>query len=270
MAFSYLKLKREIREKNYALVKSSISMQKLELGALYFLHLLESEEFKNNFAAVKIDPDNRSSRIGYFQKTTLKSYPTTTDFFHYNDFFENYFTTEVREANPQLKKFLELARQIYDESKYLMQQIILSFEKDFPEIHQRFFPIEKKPYFYLRFLKYHPDPDSTHLVLGHYDRGACTLALTESGPGLRIGKDEENLAYVEHDPHEVLFLPGLMFPEVTNGEFTPAWHDVPNQEQCWDEKTARWSIVFFAGYSGMRNVHFEEAHTAKEEKKEKS
>ncbi len=264
MQISYPQLRNEIVEKNYATVSSSISMRKLELAAFHFMHLLESTEFKRVFAEKKIDPDNRSSRIGYFQKTTLKSYPTTTDFFHYNDYVEHYFREEFQNSSKEVETFFQLAREIYDESKYLMQKIILLFEKEFPGIYERFFPLDKKPYFYLRFLKYHPDPESDNLALGHYDRGGCTLALAESNTGLRIGKDQFQIVDVGHEAGEVLFIPGLMFPEITNSQLQPGWHDViQRQDQYWSRDTARWSIVFFAGYTGMRNVHFEEAHTTK-------
>ena len=59
-------------------------------------------------------------------------------------------------------------------------------------------------------------------------------------------------------------MPGLMFSEITSSPIKPIWHDVIKElNSGWSKDVARWSIVFFADYTDMRNVHFEEAHAIK-------
>ena len=88
------------------------------------------------------------------------------------------------------------------------------------------------------------------------------MALAESAPGLRIGKDSESLRLVQRKDRLAIFMPGIHFPNLTNGDFVPAWHDAVSQDGDTSSE-ARWAIVFFANAYRLRLPTFEEAHTPK-------
>ena len=99
------------------------------------------------------------------------------------------------------------------------------------------------------------------LAKAHYDRGALTLALAESSPGLRLGENEEKLEEIVHKDRSLIFMPSLRFNKVTSKEFTPTWHDViQKKSERVNSQVSRWAIVFFADIQSDIIPTYEEAH----------
>ena len=131
------------------------------------------------------------------------------------------------------------------------------FEKEFPGLYARFIVEDTHRRFYLRFLKYDTKGKGRFLARAHFDRGGATLAIAESAPGLRIGRNNSetgilHLEEVSHEEHSAIFFPSYHFPRLTGPEFEPAWHDVTqSSDDQYSEDTARWAIVFFADVYGL-------------------
>lgn len=145
-----------------------------------------------------------------------------------------------------------------------MLEVIHALNTAHPGLSEFFLPPDREPLILLRLLAYERMEPGDFLAKGHYDRGACTLAIAESAPGLRIGKAPEDLKEVTREPGTVLFFPGLILQESTGPELAPSWHDViQKEEHVLNDKTARWAIVGFLGAWNQRNLSWQETHDPK-------
>lgn len=252
-------IKKELREKNFTEVPFSLSKEELNKAATAFLEFLKlPEELKEKLHS-RIREDDRGAQIGYRKKEQEYGDLDNKEYFHYNEYIEEEFKEFLE--NKEVNKFLKYAKIIYNESKETIRKIIKELDHEYPGIYRNFFPENKKPYFYLRFLKYNSTNKDIFLAKGHYDRGCCTLAIAESSPGLRIGKNDKEIYEVTHRENRVIFFPGKKLHEITSKVFRPAWHDVVQKGTNYNKEVARWAIVFFADAKEMRITEYEEAHT---------
>ena len=115
----------------------------------------------------------------------------------------------------------------------------------------------------LRFLKY-DFPESKHkLARSHFDVGSCTLALAESGPGLRIGRNEDSLSLITHKNNTAVFFLSKNFESMLGkgSGLLPGWHDVIQMEKrLVGAPVQRWSIVAFMDVVGATGGTIEEMH----------
>ena len=260
-SFSYHRLLSKIREKNFASVPFTMTRKELENAASSFLAFLKlPQETKEQFRFT-VDKKRRGAHVGYSRKVQEKGALDNKEYFHYNLYTEA-FTNLPERQNPVVETFFKNAHAVYENGARAIGKIMEAFETAFPGIHGKFFPNNATPNFYLRFLKYDVVGRGNFLAKAHYDRGGCTLALAESAPGLRIGKNQETLREVEHKENSALFMPAWNLRKVTSDEFGPAWHDVVQRSgDTLNAETARWAIVFFADPMGMDEISVEETHT---------
>ncbi|OGY44276.1 MAG: hypothetical protein A2729_04210 [Candidatus Buchananbacteria bacterium RIFCSPHIGHO2_01_FULL_39_14] len=263
---NYSQIKSQMMAQRYASVHFPLSSVELAMAVDDFLAFTDiSDTLKHQFTSIKINPDDRGSDVGYMKRQQIKGALDEKEIFHYNEYFPHLFANNPALENPIVDSFLSSAQKVYLSAKACMEEIICEFEPHFPGVYTSFFPQGQLPHLYLRFLKYSTQREDTFLAKGHYDRGACTLALAESGPGLRIGSTPLDLREVEHQDQTAFFFAGTQFAEIITQEFAAAWHDVVQKsEYKLNHMTARWAMVFFADQYNGRITTFEENHRPRE------
>lgn len=262
---NYLRILREVKERNYATVSFPLPHKEFVYAANNYLGFLGlSQKEKEIFFCILNHKDD-ASQIGYVRRTQeQEDYGKLDDkeYFHYNEHAKERFASLLKNPHPQITAFWKSAEKIYDEARLAFSHVMRAFDTEFPGIYKEFFPSGLKPKFYLRFLKYNVRGLGKTLARGHYDRGGFTLALAESDPGLRMGKNDKDLREVEHGRGHVLLMPAYKANKITSGDFRPTWHDViQKKEPKPGEETARWAIVFFADPYNMGPVNEFETHT---------
>ena len=242
----FLDIKRQIQSKNYAEVSITIKPEKLELLAKLFLEFTKKNDEINNPFSKKI-PNYKRGRIGYICEERKEGNTDTKEYFHYTSQVESLFKEVIEQnKNPTISELLILMREIHSEGKEAMLNIFQAFETEFPGIYN-LFSESNSPLFTLRILKYNAMKKGDFLAKGHYDRGVSTLALAESAPGLRLGKNDKDLKEISHVKEKAIFMPAINFQRITSPQFHPVWHDVVQKEEhAVDNETARLAIVFFS------------------------
>jgi hypothetical protein len=134
-----------------------------------------------------------------------------------------------------------------------------------PGIYQKIFSANADRLLCLRFVKYDPAGKGGFLAKAHYDSGSCALALAESSPGLRVGKNNQTLKEIVRHGNTGIFMPAFTFAkDIGSEDFSPAWHDVV-QKNNLSETVARWAIILFADTNAERNSSYEDTHKVKNE-----
>jgi isopenicillin N synthase-like dioxygenase len=252
------KILTELTQQGYAPLPFSLTKEYLNQAAESFMDFLELPE-KTKFSALAIKED-RGSTIGYMLRHSQKdTRADNKEYVHYNEYFERFFKNLLDTGNPRIDNFVNYSRKIYKEAKRTIQTILDTFEPLVPGISERFISHEKLPRFYLRFIKYDCAGTNGLIAKGHYDRGALTLALSESSPGLRIGKPE-NLKEIVHEDSQAILFPGRAITEITD-RIKPAWHDAVQKNAPPRPGVSRWAIVFFADLINQPDYTWEQAHT---------
>ncbi len=264
-------IKSGVRDQNYALVPFPLSRGDFNRGVSHFFEFLSlPDDVKNQFQSNIIESDEESF-VGYIKREKQKRvdealgeyFYDQKEYFHYNRYAEEYFRDFLNRGNERITTFFESARLIYEHAEGVAKQIINDFNEEFPGLREKFTPEGAHPHFYLRFLKYYTSGKGSFLAKAHYDQGGYTLALAESAPGLRIGKNEEGLKEVEHTDRHAVFMPGLQLRFFTSDEFTPAWHDVVQKgDDMYNMETARWAVVFFVDPVEKIRTRWEDRHKA--------
>lgn len=256
-------IKSQILEKSYAEIKSNVSLEDYQKLAKLFLECSEIDEFKKSFS-YKV-PSYKRGKVGYVLELVEKGdTDNNKEYFHYNKYFEEMFKKEINNCkHPSIINLLKLARYIYNKTVDKCVETLSLFESEFPGISKRFFPDNSNPLFILRILKYPNLTDGDFLAKAHYDRGIFTFALAESGPGLRLGRNDLDLKEVVHSEGKIIFMPSLGADLLTSKDFHPVWHDVlQREEHKVSEKVSRWAIVFFANIHDRNEmISYEQAHT---------
>ena len=259
-------MKENIVSRNYFPIAFSLPHKEFRKAADHFFAFLTlPHETKKAFYLLTKEED-KESMVGYMRREQGRGDLDEKEYFHYNRYAKDAFGALPESIDPRVGLFFDAAHSIYEEAEGLMRAIIQEFDVSFPGLYQNFFPEDAHPHFYLRFLKYSSRGRDDFLAGGHYDLGGCTLALAESAPGLRIGKDAETLQEIEHRDGQAIFMPGLQFPELTSDDLPPAWHDVVQKkndrvkEGAYGNDTARWAIVFFADPATLTQTKWEDRH----------
>jgi len=238
------KIEKEISSQNYASLPFSVSREELEKAASNFLEFLDlPDETKTAFFR-KVVPTDTGSTVGYVKRNQANRDADTKEYVHYNEYFDEYFS-ELLNTDPTIENFVNSARHIYNEAKKLFTSITDTFETQIPGFTDKFFSKDMLPRFYLRFLKYGTQGKNGIIAQGHYDRGALTLALAESQPGLRIGT-QKSLTEIVHEEKQAILFPGKAIENILP-HMQPAWHDViQKNDKEYRPGVTRWAIVFFA------------------------
>lgn len=263
-------LDQQITSQGYATIPISITQEQFEVAAKSWLNFLTlPQEIKDEFFIENAFPHSHDSIVGYVNSSRSekekKGAPIgSTDnkeYFHFNEIAIEDMTEHALQI-PQAKEFFKQANILYQESLRLHKAVVNAMEFDNPGIYKAFFG-ERVPEIYLRFLKYDYDGSGKPVALPHYDRGAQTLALAESTPGLRLHHqlDDEmfRTTYVSKHEGTALFFPGYQLKGMTNGKYKPTAHDVVPLETS-AKSNIRWSIVCFADYPNSNPVPYQAVH----------
>lgn len=255
-------LLRDLATKNYSAVPFPLSHEDIEraVGA-FFDYLTLPEETKTAMLGKR--PTDVVSDVGYVctkgeadQEYGRKDFK---EYFHYHPDAEVMFAQYAKD--PKVRALFDEAAVIYQEAGAAVEEVIRSLTDEFPDIHEMFFPKDKPMERILRFLKYDNRGEGQFLARGHYDRGGCTLALAESAPGLRIGKDEASLTPIVHQDKTAIFMPSFHFSALTDGKILPAWHDVVQASgDTVSSSAARWAVVYFVNAPGLEMPSSKETH----------
>lgn len=260
----YQELKNSIKEKGYISIPVHISKDEFETAISSFFSFLALPLEVKKEIYLKLRPNERGSEVGYMRYLKSEGKTDDREYFHYHEFAEKSFL-EKRKEIKELDELLRNMKFIYDKAVEVLDVIAEPFEKEFPGFCDKLFLKNRPNEFYLRFLKYDHAQPGEFLAKGHYDRGTCTIALSESAPGLRLGKNTQSLKEVEHSEGQAIFFPSLGFRHITSPEFIPTWHDVVQKERdMYSSDTSRWAIVFFADAVDLPSITYEEAHTPME------
>ena len=164
-----------------------------------------------------------------------------------------------------MKGFLIKAQEIYKEMERTVQEILAGLDTKFPGCHDKIFLPKngEKRHILLRFLKYDWDESGKYLAKPHFDSGSLTLAIGESGPGLRIGSCQKDLKLVEHKEGYAQLFISSNFEKVFGLEsgFKPGWHDVIQLDKASINRPfSRWAIVAFIEASDVEALSRQETH----------
>lgn len=197
----------------------------------------------------------RASQVGQVVKKG-KAGEDRKRYFHYRDGLPDWLIANKVKRTDELNSFLEVAEAIHEQASETMYEHMQELDESYPDLVESHFPAHGDRDFYTRFLVYHPNKDN-QLARGHYDLSTLTLALAESDPGLRIGKDQKSLQPVEHiDGEAKLFLGAGWKKQYPDSPLPIGWHDAVriNQArsvgntalQLSDDEVVRSAIVMFA------------------------
>ena len=258
----------ELSSKAYVALPFPLSREELgEAAETFFEFLKLPQETKRSLFFLRDPKDPQGTEVGYVrtkgEKDAEYGSKDFKEYFHYHPDAEAHFK-EAADQNPALRTFLDAAAEIFAAAEESVQGVLKELNTEFPGLYESFcdqnLPLERA----LRFLKYDAAGKGKFLARAHFDRGGCTLALAESAPGLRIGKDDASLTEVVHKDRTALFMPGFHFPEMTDGRIPAAWHDVvQSSEDVLSTDAARWAIVYFVNAPGRRLPSSAEVHVPK-------
>ncbi len=226
-----------------------------------FFKFLDTPDNIKNHIDFKITDVHRRGDVGFKHRDPANDiYNDSKDFFHFHPaIFDKY--PEFVENNPVVKDFMFKALPIWQLTYETIHSILKIFDQDFPGVANSVFDTQY-PHIILRFLKYNWQESGENLAKPHFDSGSFTLAISESGPGLRIGSCPEDLQIVEHKDNQAIFMLSSNFGKVMDtDEFTPGWHDVIQLDKTLIGRPfARYAIVAFIEADGVEAMSREETH----------
>lgn len=241
----------QLRTRQWAHIKTSLSPKDYARAAEAFIRFVREvpDDKKTAISSALSATGENATRtdLGYRERTPQSdSDGEHKAYFHYHPDAEDLFARELREAGAPTGKFIAEARKIRMGATVAAQKVVRELDTHYPGMYDAFFRDGEEPSIKLRFLLYRKTGPGKHLGVGHYDRNAITLALAESAPGLRVGKDTASLTRVSRGPGEAVVMAGTMIREFEpDKEKLPlSWHDVEKSDQATlDETDARWAII---------------------------
>lgn len=226
----------------------------------FFAFLEEPEDIKNHIK-FSISPAHRRGDVGFTHRVLqAEPYEEHKDFFHFHPaVFEKY--DDFLQHSPVVHDFLLKALPIWKAAYETVHALLSKLDTKFPGTLAKVFDTQT-PHLMIRFLKYHWAQSGKYLAHPHFDAGSFTLAIAESTPGLRIGKDPSSLKPVEHHENQALFFVSSNYQKLfTTEEICPAWHDVIQLDETQIGKPfARWAIVTFIEAAGVEALSKIETH----------
>jgi isopenicillin N synthase-like dioxygenase len=253
----------DLERKFHAAVPFSMSHEEIEQAVgKFFAFLALSQEAKDALHMKR--PNDPVTDIGYMRAKGEKGEDAGRrdfkEYFHFHPDVEEAWGRLAAEE-PAIREFFDAAGRIWVEADRAGRETLRLLDAEIPGICDAFFPEEKPTERILRFLKYDNNREGKFLARAHYDRGGCTLALAESAPGLRIGKDEETLAPVVHQDHTAVFFAAPHLSQLSGGRVKAAWHDVVQaSDDVFSPDAARWAVVYFMNAPALPFPTSDETH----------
>ena len=237
----------EVRSKGWKTVPFPIDRGQLFAAADLFLDFCTLEPEDKQRLYKQLYPNDEVSRAGYFQRAKAAGNYDDKHIWHHHTSVHEHFGDDPLWSHAKVKAFVAAADAILAASIQTFSAVLDEFEVVYPGLKEKYLPNGTAPKVYLRFIKYIPQKPGEFLAKGHFDRGCATLAICESAPGLRLGRDPQTLEPLVHQDRTAVFFPDLLFHEATDKTFQPIWHDVIQKtEDQYREDCARWAIVLFA------------------------
>ncbi len=237
----------DLLKKTYTAVPFPLSHEEIDQAVGKFFQFLTLPQ-EDKDAMVGKRPTDLVSDMGYIRTKGEESVIGTKDhkeYFHYHPEAEGRWAEEAAK-DARVREFFDAAGHIWQKADDAGREVIRELDGEFPGMYDAFYPSDRPQERILRFLKYDARGMGKFLARAHYDRGASTLALAESAPGLRIGKDDATLVPVVHQDRTALFFPALHFTTLTDGRIPAAWHDVVQASgDTVSDDAARWAVVYF-------------------------
>src|SRR3989338_2285307 len=242
MNLTYQGILSDVRRQNYVEVPLPITKERLDEAAQYFLDFLTLPQQVKDTFRVFVNKDDPRTAAGYVSKKRAEGESDDKEYFNY-------------------------PKNIFGEASEVLEQVISTLDQYHPGIHAKIFSQNAEKLLCLRFVKYNPVGKGEFLAKAHYDSGSCALALAESAPGLRAGKNGQSLKEIVRSGNTGIFMPAFTFAEdICSEEFTATWHDVVQKsEDLLSETVARWALILFADTNPERNSSYDDTHTAKTE-----
>lgn len=252
---------RALQKRPYVQVPFDISHAQIDAAVQAFFKFLEEPDAVKEHIDFKIAKAHRRGDVGFKHRDPGEDiYNDSKDFFHFHpDIFDHY--APFIAANPVVADFLKKAAAIWDLAYAKTHDLLTAFDQKFPGTSAKIFDTPQ-PHILLRFLKYNWQESGEYLAKPHFDAGSFTLAIAESGPGLRIGTGPDDLELVHHAEGHAIFMVSSNFQKVIETEtLSPGWHDVIQLDQTLIGKPfARWAVVAFIEAHGVDALPRTETH----------
>jgi isopenicillin N synthase-like dioxygenase len=250
----------DLYKKPYINIPFPVSRKEIEEAMESFFDFLDLPEEKKHHINMKISPLHRRGDLGFVHKDSKAGIYDSKDYFHYHPIIDDTYLNFIDE-NHEIKEFILNAHPIWDAIYQATQDVFLSLEQNNTEILEKIFDSDF-PHIVLRFLKYYYKNPGEYLAKPHFDAGSFTVAVAESGPGLRIGTNPDDLESVTHEENNAIFFISSNINRILDDErLVPAWHDVVQlNESRSTESFSRWAIVAFIDGHSVESLSREETH----------
>ncbi len=261
MSLSLEEIETTLQKQFYINIPFSIARSTLEEAIQAFFKFLDEPDTIKSHIDFSIAPKHRRGDVGFKHRDSNDHlYNDNKDFFHYHPALLKKYA-DFLETQPIVYDFMLKAKPIWDLAYQTIWEILKIFEQNFPGVHAKIFNTEHV-HLLLRFLRYDWHCSSKYLAKPHFDAGSFTLAIAESGPGLRIGSCPENLQLVEHKAGNAIFMLSSNFQKVMDTDkLFAGWHDVIQLDETFIGKPfARWAIVTFIEAHGIEALPRTQTH----------
>lgn len=236
----------DLYKKPFITVPFDVSLSFIEASVQAFFDFLTLPMEIKTHMDHKLAPLSRRGDVGYKRREPEDDlYRDRKDFFHYHPVLWKMYPAFI-EAQPKVKKFLEMADPLWNQARDTAYNVLGAFEADYPGSLDRVFDNDS-PHMMLRFLRYDYEKSGAHLAKPHFDAGSFTLAIAESCPGLRIGTHPDDLTLVSHEENQALFMVSSNYQKIIETDrLHPGWHDVIQMDESKIGRPyARWAVVAF-------------------------
>lgn len=265
MPGTYQQIVDDLNAQSFHKMPITCSREGIETAVTAFFRFMElPEETKKRFSFKHGDEAAEGGmEVGYWTRSRAAGSPDNRGYFQYSVLADETFRKTGADC-PELITFLDTARTVYEAVLPTLREAVRLIDEVHPGIEQKTFDpgFGRALRIPLRFLGYPTTDPGDFLATGHYDKGAFTLAVAESAPGLRIGKTPDTVKEVVHEDGHGLFFPGIQLEHFTIPAFAPSWHDVMQKDQdAYKPKYARWAVVLFAGAWDGKPTAWADRHT---------
>lgn len=253
-------LEKDLLECGYHVVAFDLSSSQIEEAVKAYQAYLQLPPKIKSHISFKLNSNKRRSDLGYTLRRSEGTHFDDKEYFHFHPIiFEK--EADFLAEQPVAREFMDRAAVIWEHAVETVRTVLNLMEERYPGITARHLD-QEQPEVVLRFLQYHPKGESGILAKGHYDAGSLTLAIAESGPGLRIANSRQEMIPVVHHEGSAIFFPGISFPQVTGERyFLPTWHDVVRMNDASQVGSSeRWAVVCFFNAADVQSGSWEANH----------
>ncbi|QRN03313.1 hypothetical protein GH742_05220 [Legionella sp. MW5194] len=261
MPLTHQDIMRQLRQQNHVLVPFALPSTVIHDAMAAFFRFLDEPPVIREHIDFTIAPLHRRGDVGFKQRHPGDDiYNDSKAFFHFHPaIFQRYGTFLTQQ--PVVNDFMLKAEPVWQAVASTVHALLTTLQPPFPGLVHRVFDTPDV-HILLRFLKYNWQQSGKYLAKPHFDAGSMTLAIAESGPGLRIGSGPHDLTPVQHQPGHAIFMLSSNFKQLMPAdELTAGWHDVIQLDETFIGKPySRWALVAFIEAHGVTALPRTETH----------